>query len=280
MTFREFRTYVHQQLSTVYPKAEVDALCHLLLENSLQVSRAEMVLNRDEPIDKGKMITLLEQTNRLSKQEPIQYIFGQVTFAEVPIKLSPAVLIPRPETERLVYWIKDREPSKPDVLDICTGSGCIAFALEKHLGAKVSAWDLSNQALQQAKQTAQLIGSAVQFSKIDILAQIDTDQKWDIIVSNPPYVLEEEREEMEDGVLCYEPHMALFTAADDSIQFYRAVASFAATHLRPGGSLYFELNPKTFQEVISFLKMMEFIDIVVENDLRNNPRMLVAKTKA
>ena len=280
MTFREFRTYFHDELSAVYPKTEVDALFHQLMEYSLQVSRAEMVLNRDQTIDKHKMKSLLEQTNRLSKQEPIQYIFGQVTFAEVPIELSPAVLIPRPETERLVYWIKDQEQPNPHVLDICTGSGCIAFALEKHLGAKVSAWDISNPALQQAKQTAELIGSSVQFSKMDILSQIETDQKWDMIVSNPPYVLEAEWDEMDDCVRRYEPHMALFTAADDSIQFYRAIASFAATHLRPGGSLYFELNPKTFQEVISFLKMMEFIDIVVENDLRNNPRMLVAKTKA
>ena len=278
MTHKEFRLFFNEKISAVYPKSEVDSLYVQLMEFALNMSHAEMIIKSDEIIGKHKLKNLLEYITRLEKKEPIQYIIGQVNFADVPINVNNNVLIPRPETESLVYWIKEQEQQNPSVLDICTGSGCIAFALEKHLHAKVNAWDISHKALQLAKQTAKAIGSSVNFSNVDILSTIDTDQKWDIIVSNPPYVLEEERAEIDGNVLHYEPHMALFTAAHDSIQFYRAIIQFAAKHLCPGGRLYFELNPKTFTQVVSFLKVMKFVDIVVENDMRKTARMLVAKT--
>jgi len=279
MTHKELRLFFDKKMTAVYPKTEVDSLYVQLMEFALNMSRAEMILKSDETIEKHILINVLEYITRLENKEPIQYIIGQVTFAEVLVNVNSNVLIPRPETESLVYWMKEQEQQNPSVLDICTGSGCIAFALEKHLNAKVNAWDISHKALQLAKQTAKSIGSAVNFSNVDILSSVDIDQKWDIIVSNPPYVLEEERAEIEGNVLHYEPHLALFTAADDSIQFYREIIQFAAKHLCPGGRLYFELNPKTFAQVISFLKVMKFVDIVVENDMRNTARMLVAKTK-
>ena len=279
MTHKELRLFFDKKMTAVYPKTEVDSLYVQLMEFALNMSRAEMILKSDETIEKHILINVLEYITRLENKEPIQYIIGQVTFAEVLVNVNSNVLIPRPETESLVYWMKEQEQQNPSVLDICTGSGCIAFALEKHLNAKVNAWDISHKALQLAKQTAKSIGSAVNFSNVDILSSVDIDQKWDIIVSNPPYVLEEEKAEIEGNVLHYEPHLALFTAADDSIQFYRAIIQFAAKHLCPGGRLYFELNPKTFEQVISFLKVMKFVDIVVENDMRNTARMLVAKTK-
>ena len=279
MTHKELRLFFDKKMTAVYPKTEVDSLYLQLMEFALNMSRAEMILKSDETIEKHILINVFEYITRLENKEPIQYIMGQVTFAEVPVNVNSNVLIPRPETESLVYWIKEQEQQNLSVLDICTGSGCIAFALEKHLNAKVNAWDISHKALQLAKQTAKSIGSAVNFSNVDILSSVDIDQKWDIIVSNPPYVLEEERAEIEGNVLDYEPHLALFTATDDSIQFYRAIIQFAAKHLCPGGRLYFELNPKTFAQVISFLKVMKFVDIVVENDMRNTARMLVAKTK-
>ena len=279
MTHKEFRFFFNKKMTPVYPKAEIDSLYAQLMGFALNISRAEMILKSDQTIENHSLTNLLEYITRLEKKEPIQYIIGQVNFAEVPVNVNNNVLIPRPETESLVYWMKDQEQQNPSVLDICTGSGCIAFALEKHLNAKVNAWDVSYKALQLAKQTAKSIGSAVNFSMVDILSTVDTDQKWDIIVSNPPYVLEEESSEIDGNVLHYEPDLALFTAADDSIQFYRAIIQFAAKHLRSGGRLYFELNPKTFAQVVSFLKVMKFVDIVVENDMRNTVRMLVAKTK-
>jgi release factor glutamine methyltransferase len=217
--------------------------------------------------------------NRLEKKEPIQYIIGQTSFAGIPIHVNRHVLIPRPETESLVYWIKSREPDDLAILDICSGSGCIAFALEDHINAKVTAWDISNKALTVAKQTAASIVSNVSFSQVDILKQTQTQDRWDVIVSNPPYVSEEEKPQIHANVLEYEPHLALFTSREDPIQFYRAVVQFAALHLSPGGRLYFELNPNTAKAVISLLKTTDFVDIVVENDMQNQARMLVAKTK-
>jgi release factor glutamine methyltransferase len=130
-----------------------------------------------------------------------------------------------------------------------------------------------------AKQTAAWIGSNVIFSQVDILKQLQTQDRWDVIVSNPPYVLQEEKSQIHSNVLEYEPHLALFASREDPIQFYRAVIQFAALHLSPGGRLYFELNPNTAKAVTFLLKTMDFIDIVIENDMQNQARMLVAKTK-
>ena len=249
------------------------------MEYVLNIGRAEIILNMNKELDQDAQNDAAQFTNRLEKKEPIQYIIGQTSFAGIPIHLNRHVLIPRPETESLVYWIKSREPDDLAILDICSGSGCIAFALENHINAKVAAWDISKEALKVAKQTAASIGSNVSFSQVDILKQFQTQDRWDVIVSNPPYVLEEEKPQIHANVLEYEPHMALFTSIEDPIQFYRAVIQFASLHLCPGGRLYFELNPNTAEAVISLLKTMDFIDIVAENDMQNQARMLVAKTR-
>ena len=266
-------------LASVYPTAEIDSLFFQLMEHVLNISRAEIILNVNSELDQDVQNVVVQFMNQLEKKEPIQYIIGQTSFAGIPILLNRHVLIPRPETESLVYWIKSREPDGLSILDICTGSGCIAFALENHISAKLTAWDISNDALKVAKQTAVSIGSNVSFSQVDILKQFEVQDRWDVIVSNPPYVLEEERPQIHANVLEYEPHLALFSSKEDPIQFYRAVIQFANLHLNPGGRLYFELNPNTAKAVISLLKTMDFVDIVVENDMQNQTRMLVAKTK-
>ncbi|MDG1684841.1 MAG: peptide chain release factor N(5)-glutamine methyltransferase [Flavobacteriaceae bacterium] len=279
MTIKAFRKNFNERLASVYPTAEIDSLFFPLMEHMLNIGRAEIILNVNTELNQVVQNDVVQFMNRLEKKEPIQYIIGQTSFAGIPIHLNRHVLIPRPETESLVYWIKSREPDDLAILDICSGSGCIAFALEDHINARVAAWDISNEALKVAKQTAVSIGSNVSFSQVDILKQFQTQDRWDVIVSNPPYVLEEEKPQIHPNVLEYEPHLALFTSQEDTIQFYRAVTQFAALHLRPGGRLYFELNPNTAKAVISLLKTMDFIDIVVENDMQNQARMLVAKTK-
>ena len=279
MTIKRFRQNFNERLAPVYPTVEIDSLFFQLMEHVLNIGRAQIILNFNAELDKDTQNYIAQFMNRLEKKEPIQYIMGQTSFAGIPILLNHHVLIPRPETESLVYWIKSREPEGLAILDICTGSGCIAFALENHINARVSAWDISNEALTVAKQTATSIGSNVSFSQVDILKQLQTQDRWDIIVSNPPYVLEEEKSQIHANVLEYEPHLALFTSKEDPIQFYRAVIQFAALHLCPGGRLYFELNPNTANAVISLLKTMDFVDIVVENDMQNQARMLVSKTR-
>ena len=279
MTIKAFRQDFNEMLASVYPTAEIDSLFFQLMEHVLNISRAEIILNVNSELDQDVQNVVVQFMNQLEKKEPIQYIFGQTSFARIPILLNRHVLIPRPETESLVYWIKSREPDGLSILDICTGSGCIAFALENHISAKLTAWDISNDALKVAKQTAVSIGSNVSFSQVDILKQFEVQDRWDVIVSNPPYVLEEERPQIHANVLEYEPHLALFSSNEDPIQFYRAVIQFANLHLNPGGRLYFELNPNTAKAVISLLKTTDFVDIVVENDMQNQTRMLVAETK-
>ncbi|MFL2594289.1 MAG: peptide chain release factor N(5)-glutamine methyltransferase [Flavobacteriaceae bacterium] len=279
MKIKRFRQNFNERLAPVYPTVEIDYLFFQLMEHVLNIGRADIILNLNAELDKDTQNDVVQFMNRLEKKEPIQYIMGQTSFAGIPILLNHHVLIPRPETESLVYWIKSHEPDGLAILDICTGSGCIAFALENHINARVSAWDISNEALTVAKQTATSIGSNVSFSQVDILNQFQTQDRWDIIVSNPPYVLEEEKSQIHANVLEHEPHLALFTSKDDPIQFYRAIIKYAALHLCPGGRLYFELNPSTANAVISFLKTMDFVDIVVEKDMQNQARMLVSKTR-
>jgi release factor glutamine methyltransferase len=279
MTIKAFRENFNDRLASVYPTAEIDSLFFQLMEHVLNIGRAEIILNMNKELDQDAQNDAAQFTDRLEKKEPIQYIIGQTSFAGIPIHLNRHVLIPRPETESLVYWIKSREPDDLAILDICSGSGCIAFALEYHINAKVAAWDISKEALKVAKQTADSIGSNVSFSQVDILKQLQTKDRWDVIVSNPPYVLEDEKPQIHANVLEYEPHMALFTSIEDPIQFYRAVIQFASLHLCSGGRLYFELNPNTAEAVISLLKTMDFIDIVAEKDMQNQARMLVAKTR-
>lgn len=279
MTIKAFRQDFNEMLASVYPTAEIDSLFFQLMEHVLNISRAEIILNVNSELDQDVQNVVVQFMNQLEKKEPIQYIIGQASFAGIPILLNRHVLIPRPETESLVYWIKSREPDGLSILDICTGSGCIAFALENHISAKLTAWDISNDALKVAKQTAVSIESNVSFSQVDILKQFEVQDRWDVIVSNPPYVLEEERPQIHANVLEYEPHLALFSSKEDPIQFYRAVIQFANLHLNPGGRLYFELNPNTAKAVISLLITTDFVDIVVENDMQNQTRMLVAKTK-
>ena len=279
MTIKVFRQNFNESLASVYSAAEIDSLFFQLMEHMLTMGRAEIILNANTELDQDVQNDAIQFMNRLEKKEPIQYIIEQKSFAGIPILLNRHVLIPRPETESLVYWIKSREPDGLSILDICTGSGCIAFALENHISAKLTAWDISNDALKVAKQTAVSIGSNVSFSQVDILKQFEVQDRWDVIVSNPPYVLEEERPQIHANVLEYEPHLALFSSKEDPIQFYRAIIQFANLHLNPGGRLYFELNPNTAKAVISLLKTTDFVDIVVENDMQNQTRMLVAKTK-
>lgn len=279
MTISDFREHFTNSLSSIYSRDEVNALFFIVLEYVLKMNRAQVVLSPHTKLSTTMHVKLDQILVRLTNNEPIQYIVGEASFAGLTIQLSSEVLIPRPETESLVYWVQDQESKGQEILDICTGSGCIAFALEKLIEAKVTAWDISTSALTTAKKTAKELQSSVVFSKVDILSQKDENRQWDIIVSNPPYVLREDICMMHENVLKHEPHLALFTPDKNRVQFYAAVAAFSQAHLKPRGRLYFELNPKTANEVVSLLKMMEFDDIVVAKDMQGKDRMLRATKK-
>ena len=222
-----------------------------------------------------------EIVNRLLTHEPIQYILGEAYFYGLKFSVSPDVLIPRAETEELVDWIisEEKDPYKR-LLDIGTGSGCIPISIDKNSATEqIEGWDISEEALKLARYNAERNSSKVQFSRHDIFdtTSVSESPKWDVIVSNPPYVLMEESALMEKNVTDFEPHLALFVPDNDPLIFYRAIAQFAAVHLQPHGSLYFEINEKMGEQTAGLLREHGFKDILTRKDLEGKDRMLRAR---
>ena len=220
---------------------------------------------------------LLEDAlKRLENGEPLQYVIGSTPFCGLTFKVDSRVLIPRPETAELVDWVAKDAGSKGSLLDVGTGSGCIAVSLaHRLLGWKVQGWDISEGALEVARENSRLNGTEVEFRKVDIL-NASADSKFDVIVSNPPYVMESEKAQMEDTVLEYEPHLALFVQDTDPLLFYKAIAEFGHRTLNTGGKLYFEINPLLVEEMKAMLMGAGYRDVQVRNDIFGKPRMIKA----
>ncbi len=220
----------------------------------------------------------MEILNRLLTNEPIQYILGETEFYGLKFTVTPDVLIPRAETEELVDWIISEEKAHcKSLLDIGSGSGCIPIAIDKNTNIdQVDGWDISEQALQIARSNATRNDSRVVFSHQDIFAPTGVSElsKWDVIVSNPPYVLMEESDLMERNVVDFEPHLALFVPDHDPLIFYRAIARFAAVHLQLHGSLYFEINEAMGGQTTKLLKEFGFDEILTRKDLQGKVRMV------
>lgn len=273
----EFKSELKSNVRFLYPKQEIDEIFFRLVAHHLQKSKAEAVLSYNETLDVEQLRMLEDSVSRLAQGVPIQYVVGKVEFAGCIINTCEEVLIPRPETESLVHWMAKEHPNGGDTLDICTGSGCIALGFAHLTQAKITGWDFSKKALGCATQNAVLNQIPMKVECINVFDFPSLSKSWDIIVSNPPYVLDSEKSTMHINVLDYEPHEALFVPDDDPVVFYNLIADFAAIHLNPRGSLYFELNPHTANEVHQLLKTKGFTDIVVVNDIRGLPRMMRAK---
>jgi release factor glutamine methyltransferase len=232
--------------------------------------------------------SLLELAARISKGEPVQYVLGEADFRGMTLKVKPGVLIPRPETEELVNWIVEEtsslKPQASNLLDIGTGSGCIAIALAKKLeNAKVEAWDVSEEALQIAQENATRNGVSVKLKKVDVLSNHNLNDNLDlgcdsfnVIVSNPPYICEEEKEGMEKNVLEHEPSVALFVPNEDPLLFYRKIGALALQLLGEGGLLFFEINRRFGKEVVALLQEMGYREVELRQDLFGNDRMVKA----
>lgn len=234
-----FKTKLH----SIYQEREIDNIILLSFEYVMGWDKITFRQNRSSNLSESELLKFNNIVKRLASNEPIQYIIGETEFYGLRFKVDSSVLIPRPETEELVNLIindhlKNQEIS---ILDIGTGSGCIAVAIKKHLPkAKVFALDVSSQAIDVAMKNASLNQVDVEFIVADILNQKPLNQKFDIIVSNPPYIVQQEKEFMHNNVLKYEPHLALFV--EESMQFYSAILEFSKSHLKLGGKIYFELN--------------------------------------
>lgn len=270
------------RLSEVYDAGEAKALARMLYEVRYGLGLSDLLMGRDEGVPQDELEQLAV---RLERQEPIQYVLGQADFCGRTFKVSPAVLIPRPETEELCQWVVEevREQWRAageglSVLDIGTGSGCIAVTLAAELAeARVRAWDISEEALQVARGNAMTNGVSVSFEHHDALHATTTAQPTtDLIVSNPPYICNRERTAMEANVLEHEPHTALFVPDDDPLLFYRAIALYGREALKPGGRLYFEINPVYRAPLDEMLRRMSYHDIATRADQYGKQRMIRA----
>ena len=268
---------IHEGLATAYSDGEIKALTRILATELLGVSQMAFYLKDDITLTTEQQALLDNAIERLAKHEPIQYILGYSDFCGLRFKVTPATLIPRPETSELVEWIANESNGTENILDIGTGSGCIAVSLaHKVPQSKVTAWDISNDALAVATENSNANGCDVAFEQVDILAYQPNDEQFDIIVSNPPYIKENEKIAMHNNVLDWEPHTALFVPDNDPLLFYRAIAEKATTMLRPGGKLYFEINRSHGNETCAMLASLGYTDIELRKDFADNDRMIRA----
>lgn len=270
---------IKKMLAGYYPDAEASALAKMLLVEVLHFSTLELFGGKDKEVFKKDLDVLYEISRRLQNQEPIQYIIGKETFCGMPFVVNRHVLIPRPETQDLVEWIaeEDQQTNPCRLLDMGTGSGCIAISLAKKLPhAQVEAWDISREALEVAHQNALSNQVKVDFHLQDILSVSPGTTKWNVIVSNPPYITNKEKAEMEANVLNWEPHTALFVPDHDPLLFYRKIAQLGMSMLVNGGALYFEINRAYGTETIAMLQALGYENIIIRKDRFNNERMIKA----
>ena len=286
MKLKEFKLLFSESLLETYPKTEVDSFFFILMEEKLELQRIDTVLNPDFLIDAATVVALKIILERLQKEEPIQYILGKTEFYGLPFLVDKNTLIPRPETEELVEWILseiheiqgENQKTPLAILDIGTGTGCIPITLAKNtVNTVITAIDISAAALCIAKKNALLNSVSVNFITQDILKTTQLPQKYDVIVSNPPYVRELEKVEISANVLANEPHLALFVPDKNPLLFYNKIADLAKQQLNESGILFFEINQYLGKETVKMLEEKGFQNIQLKKDLFGNDRMLLCR---
>lgn len=283
MILKNIQYKFHQELDAIYNKEEVDQFFFMLITSYYKVSRLDLAMEPSLEVENHDVI--LKALEALKKEQPIQYVLGETEFYGLPFKINKNTLIPRPETEELVDWIINSEQHKNDgkqlkILDIGTGSGCIAISLAKSLTkAKVYAVDVCKEALKVVKDNEALNTVDILCLEVDILKPETwhsdfKDLKFDIVVSNPPYVRQQEKQLMKPNVLNNEPHLALFVENDNPLRFYKAITTYANTALNKNGSLFFEINEYLGNDMIRLLSMNGFKDIELKQDIFKKDRMI------
>ena len=288
MTLNEARTVLTKELKNVYESDELRNIIELVIEHITNMSRAEQVKNKVPYLTCTQLEDLDAITERLKKNEPVQYVLGEAWFAGMKFKVNKNVLIPRPETEELVDWIvKESQKSNPEsfrdksqnIIDIGTGSGCIPITLKHQLPeANVSAIDVCSEALFTATENAIKLNTEVDFTLLDFL----DEEKWyelhqyDIIVSNPPYVKQSEINTIHERVKEFEPHLALFVPDNDPILFYKKLSDFSMKHLNAGGKLFVEINEALGEAVSNLFRSAGFLNVDLKKDMQGKDRMVMA----
>ena len=271
-------------LAQRYDEGEAKAIARMTYDVRFGLTLSDLCLGKDTQLSADDQTELEEIAKRLLQGEPIQYVLGQTDFCGRTFLVNKHVLIPRPETEELCRWIFTQKGRflLCKILDIGTGSGCIAITLAAEIPeAEVTAWDISEEALAVARENAKRTDVYVSFEQVDALHLTSdilhqTSGVFDLIVSNPPYICNKERATMETNVLEHEPHTALFVSDDDPLLFYRAIAQYGQTALKDDGWLYFEINPLYAQEMCDMLSMMSYYDIEIKEDAYGKQRMIRA----
>ncbi len=275
-------TYIRNSLQSIYSPSEINEYIRTIMEDICNIPSHHYLLGTGRALTEDETRKIHEVVERLKQKEPIQYIIGFTPFYGLQFEVNPATLIPRPETSELIEWIIQSE-QRPDlsILDIGTGSGCIAISLAKQLKeASVTAIDISQEALLTAFRNAQRNNVSVCFGKVDILNTEEAErclpESFDLIVSNPPYIKESEKTDMEKNVLAFEPHTALFVPDNDPLLFYRQIARFGQNHLKTDGTLYFEINREHGTETTEMLQAFGYKNISCKKDISGNDRMIKA----
>ncbi|TCD27135.1 peptide chain release factor N(5)-glutamine methyltransferase [Pedobacter psychrodurus] len=287
MKIGELAEHYELELEPLYDSNEAKALFSIAAEKVLALSSGKLIMQKNIDISFINLQKLLSILNDLQIGKPIQHILEEAHFYGSIFSVNEHVLIPRPETEELVDWIISvcsaqfsvnsfNKQSEVSILDIGTGSGCIPITIKKHLPkAEVSALDVSVHAIAVAKQNAEQLGVKIKFIEADILT-FKCEEKFDVIVSNPPYIRDLEKADMHNNVLIYEPHLALFVRDENPLIFYKAIADFAIKNLKPNGQLYFEINEYLGNETVEMLVAKGFIDIELRQDMQGKDRMVRA----
>lgn len=280
MLLKNYKIHFFDSLKNIHDEQEIESFFFILTEYLHNLKRVDVALNPNlelSEVDVKKWNAILAQ---LQQEKPIQYITGEAWFYGLRFEVNENTLIPRPETEELVEWIIESQKSKVqtqnlEILDIGTGSGCIPISLKANLPqANVSAIDVSEKALEVAKRNAASNKVEINFIQTNILEVEDLNQHFDIIVSNPPYVRNLEKEEIKKNVLDYEPHLALFVEDTDALLFYRKIAQLALKNLTPNGLLFFEINQYLGKETVELLQNLGFKNIELKKDIYGNDRMI------
>ena len=259
-----------------YSKEETTSIAYIVIQEILGFNKIHVILNSDNIISLNHENKINLIINNLKLDKPIQYILGKANFFNLSFFVNKYVLIPRPETEELINWILENKFNK--VLEIGTGSGCISISLAKNSSANISAIDISSNAIKIARKNADNYKLDINFLCEDVFT-FKTDEKYDLIVSNPPYVLESEMKKMHNNVLNFEPHNALFVKDTDPLLFYNFISVFASQHLNSNGFLFFEINEMFENEIILILKRNNFVNIELKKDLNGKDRMIKANKK-
>ena len=254
-----------------FSRREVTSLAYLSIEKVLGYSKSDCIIHSNHKLTNDNIISFENIINDIKQNIPIQYVLGEAHFYDLKFKVNSSTLIPRPETEELVKYILSHDFNS--VLDIGTGSGCIAISIAKHTDSTVTAIDISSKAIDIAKVNAKLNSVDVNFI-VDDVFNFCYEKKYDLIVSNPPYVLNSEKKYMHKNVIDYEPHSALFVDDNDPLIFYKKIAEIAINKLNKNGYLFFEINERFSNQIIDILSNLNFVDIELKKDVNGRDRII------